>query len=558
MGRLNVALLQLRAWDLHQHASAWRDVLARIDEAAALEPRPQLIVTPECSYPAYFLHSREAYEAAGVLPDSEVEGTLGERARRHGCYIAAGLVRRAAGGRLENAAVLFGPDGAVLGRHAKTFLWHFDRTWFEPGSAFPVFDVGDARAGMLVCADARLPEVARALAVGGASVIIDCTAWVSWGRDASALGTPQADYLMPARCIENGAWAVVADKVGVEADSLVYAGRSGVIDPRGEWVVQAPSDRPGIVVHTLDLDAAHGAPVPRRPELYAGAALAGEHSRAAALAREPLVADDASARVAAIALDAAPSAVELLERVRALVRALAAQDVVLAVLPDFAGTDPRALTHLEVMPALEALNAETGVALAVVLAERDGARTYKTAYLLDGGRPAAAHRQTHLRPAEAAAGFAAGEVPAEVVATRAGNVALVAASEGLVPEVARGLKLAGAEVLAWSAGSIGPPLRVLARARANENRAYVAAAGGSAEDGGAYVVDPAGGVAAESLAGRQMAVSADINRLFARWHSMAPGTDPVLGRPVEAFASLWGPTPHLDVARASEVGAAGG
>ena len=65
----------------------------------------------------------------------------------------------------------------------------------------------------------------------------------------------------------------------------MYAGRSGVVSPSGEWMVQAPSDRAGVVSYTLDLDAATGAPVVRRPELYSAAALPAEQSRAAELAR---------------------------------------------------------------------------------------------------------------------------------------------------------------------------------------------------------------------------------------------------------------------------------
>ena len=87
-----VALLQLRAFNLAQHREAWDDLLRHIDEAAALDPHPDLIVLPEASYPAYFLHSRAAYDAAGVLPDTEVVATLVERARRHGSAIAIGLV----------------------------------------------------------------------------------------------------------------------------------------------------------------------------------------------------------------------------------------------------------------------------------------------------------------------------------------------------------------------------------------------------------------------------------------------------------------------------------
>src|SRR5688572_11722 len=165
---LTVALLQLRAFDLAQHREAWDDLLRHIDEAAALDPHPDLIVLPEASYPAYFLHSRATYDAAGVLPDSEVVGVLAERAHRHGSAIAAGLVLHGddgplTTGMLENASVLLAPDGTVQGRTAKSFLWHFDREWFAPGARYPVFDIAGAQAGLLVCADARLPEIPRAL-----------------------------------------------------------------------------------------------------------------------------------------------------------------------------------------------------------------------------------------------------------------------------------------------------------------------------------------------------------------------------------------------------------
>ena len=87
---LRLALLQLRAFDLADHEAAWEELLHRLDEAA--EGEPDLVVLPEASYPAYYLHSREAYDAAGVLPDAEVERAIAERAARHGFAIAAGLV----------------------------------------------------------------------------------------------------------------------------------------------------------------------------------------------------------------------------------------------------------------------------------------------------------------------------------------------------------------------------------------------------------------------------------------------------------------------------------
>ncbi|MXZ62167.1 MAG: hypothetical protein F4Y98_00765, partial [Chloroflexi bacterium] len=355
---LDVALLQLRAFGLAEHEAAWAELLRRIDEAAAPpdSPAPDLIVAPEASYPAYYLHSRAAYEAAGVLADAEVEATLAERAARHGTTLVVGLVQRTPRGTLRNNAVCFGPSGEVLSRTPKRFLWHFDSEWFEAAWSDPagMVEVGGARAGVFVCADGRLPEIPRALAAAGAELLIDPTAWVSSGRAPTALSNPQVDYMLAARAIENGAWVVAADKVGVEADTVVYAGRSGVVDPAGRWRAQAPSDEPGIIRASIDLDEAHGAPVPQRPELYGGVAVAGEDSPAARATAEPIVVGDAEVRVAAAALGTRPSAVDLMEQVRALATTLATQGAELLVLPDLAGADPHALSQAELLPQLEA------------------------------------------------------------------------------------------------------------------------------------------------------------------------------------------------------------
>lgn len=549
---LHVALLQLRAYDLADHRQAWTALLRRIDEAAALQPHPDLLVLPEASYPAYFLHSRTAYEAAGVLQDGEVEEALAERARRHGLAIAAGVVQHggpvtATNDRLENVALLFGEDGTLLARSAKRFLWHFDTRWFAPGDRFPVVEVAGARAGLFVCADARLPEVPRTLAVGGAELLIDCTAWVSSGRSAAALSTPQVEYLLPARAIENGVWIVAAGKVGVEAGSIVYAGRSGVVDPDGQWVAQAPSDAAGVVTCTIDLDRAAGAPITRRPELYADAALPAERARATQLARAPIAVQTSAARVAALALAPSPSAIELMERVRTQVRTLAAQAVSLVVLPDLAGADARAVSQRELLPLLIALSGEAEVMLTVVLAERELQRTYKTAYVINRGEVVALHRQSHLSEREREVGFAEGSVAPPVLETAVGHLGLLLGVEGLVPELARGLKLRGAELVAWNAGDVRAPLRTLARARANENRAYFVAAGDTSELGGACVVDPTGAVLMDTLSGVAMAASADTNRALARWHEMAPGTDPIRDRRPEIFGALFA---HAEVAAA--------
>ena len=530
---LHVALVQLEARELADHKRAWDELLRAIDDAATHEP--QLIVLPEASYPGYFLQSREAYEAAAVLPDPQLLATLSERAAQHNVHLAVGLVLHTSGGSLQNACVLFDPAGREVGRYAKSFLWHFDRTWFEAGDHFPVFDLqipelGEVRAGILICSDSRLEEIPRAYAVAGARLIIDPTAWVSAGRDPTRLSNPQIDFLMPARAIENGTWIVCADKTGTEARSIVYAGQSGVIDPSGQWVVRAPSSGAGIVVHDLNFDTAQGPPIELRPELYRDLATPIEDSEAARIAREPLIAEDAAARVGGAALDARPSAVELIESARQLVRAATAQDAALVVLPDLAGNDSRAVTERECLPLLEALAAECSTTIAAVLAERTGSKTYKTQYLITPSGITAAHRQTHLSRRERQAGFSAGDKLPPVVETLIGRVGLLSGVEGLVPELSQSLKLRGSELIAGSAGDIGAPLRTIARARALEHHCYVVAAGDCRDNGGGYVIAPAGGVLTETLPNKTMVMTADMNRLLARWNDMAPRTNPLRDR----------------------------
>lgn len=124
---LSVALLQLPAFNLDDHEAAWTELLRRIDDAAAETPR--LIVAPEDSYPASILGTADAYAATTMRGDAEVLATLGDRARRHSCYIAAGLVLHDAFGMPQNTAVLIAPGGAVIARAVESA----PAPWFAPG-----------------------------------------------------------------------------------------------------------------------------------------------------------------------------------------------------------------------------------------------------------------------------------------------------------------------------------------------------------------------------------------------------------------------------------------
>lgn len=514
MHPFRVALCQVRAYDIHEAETNLQNLLRALDEAG--EAGAQLVALPECAYPAYYLGDNDPYAHPEVRPFDDVVGLFAAKARQYGYWLAAGMAVPHGPGEVTNSGVVFNPAGDIVGRYDKSFLWHFDNNWFRQGRDFPVFETDFARFGVLICADGRQPEIARMLAVGGAEVIVDLTAWVSWGRTTGELSTTQCEYLMPVRAFENGAWVVAADKWGPERGTNIYAGRSTVIDPAGAIRVCAPPDEETVVVY--DLAPEYVEPLPRRPALYRTLVRPTEELPAIALEREPLVPADENRRVAVVPDGGAFDAQQMARRYE-LLRAQAADLVV------FAGREGAEDWRVQ-LPLLEATVRARGGALAFAL-QSDGAAPTQTAVLVTPERTFE-HQATHGR------GIVLGETPAEVVPTDAGNVGLLCGDEGYVPEVARCLALEGADILAWPTFATHDMHERVARTRSDENRVYTA----TAWPEGGLIIAPEGSVLTAVPAGTGVAMAAGVSRAVARLKYRAPGTHVFRGRIPEAYGPL--------------------
>ncbi len=232
----SVALLQLRAHDRSDFTKHWPDIRARV--AAAADAGAELIVLPEGTVPAY------------VIGDERVDPELLADAARDLIAIAAGsgttIVSGGArydGDRLMNSAAVVTAAG-VVGVADKFFLWHFDRRWFTPGERLDPVDTPAGRLGIMICADGRLPTIASTLVDRGAELLVVPTAWVSSGRDPAVRENLQADLFINVRAFENGVPLVAANKVGVEARSVVYCGKSAIVAADGSFVARAEQDVP--------------------------------------------------------------------------------------------------------------------------------------------------------------------------------------------------------------------------------------------------------------------------------------------------------------------------
>ena len=228
---ITVSAIQPIAHDRDGFAERWPSLLARV--TAAADNGARLIVVPEGTVPGYVIGTEpvDPQVRASALND------VIRVAAGSGATIVYGTARVGEQG-LANSAYVVTADG-VRGFADKCFLWHFDRRWFSAGAALEPIDTPVGRLGVFICADGRLPTIGASLAAQGAEILVVPTAWVTSGRDPAQLENIQADLFAPVRARENGLPMVVANKAGVEARSVLYCGKSQIIDANGSVLVKA-------------------------------------------------------------------------------------------------------------------------------------------------------------------------------------------------------------------------------------------------------------------------------------------------------------------------------
>ncbi|HEX8805494.1 MAG TPA: carbon-nitrogen hydrolase family protein, partial [Candidatus Aquilonibacter sp.] len=252
---IRLAALQVRAHDRDDYERGRDALFERIARAA--QDR-DLLVLPEGTFPAYVLGDDAIDErlVAGAITE------LMRIARATGCAIVAGAaVRR--GTMLYNSAIVIDRDGSLAGSADKLFLWHFDRQWFTRGASISPVQTSLGKLGVLICADGRMPGIARTLVDRGAELLVMPTAWVTSGRDPRALENLQADLLGRVRAFENGVGFVAANKCGVERNMVAYCGKSQIVDAAGNVIALASEGGEDLIGAQFDLEV----PAPHRSEL---------------------------------------------------------------------------------------------------------------------------------------------------------------------------------------------------------------------------------------------------------------------------------------------------
>lgn len=206
--------------------------------------------------------------------DGPIVTAFQRKARELGIVVVLNLFERD-GERTYDTSPVIDADGSLLGVtrmvHITDYACFHEQGYYTPGdTGAPVYRTRAGNIGVAICYDRHFPEYMRAMATGGADLVIvpQAGAVDEWPE-----GLYEAEMRVSA--FQNGYYVALCNRVGQE-DCLEFGGESFVCAPNGEVIGRAARGTDEILSADLELSRtskSHARQLfmkDRRPELYAG------------------------------------------------------------------------------------------------------------------------------------------------------------------------------------------------------------------------------------------------------------------------------------------------
>ena len=247
--------------------------LAALESAAA--NGANIVCFAELAFEPFYpqCHATPGFEQLAEPVPGPTTEVFAARAKKLGVVVVLNLFERD-GGRCYDTSPVIDADGTLLGRTRMVHITDYDgfheQDYYTPGdTGAPVYRTRAGRIGVAICYDRHFPEYMRALAVGGAELVVVPQAGTigEWPE-----GLFEAELRVAA--FQNGYFAALCNRVGADG-ALTFAGESFVCSPEGVVLARAPQGEEHILTADLDLSAAERSHARRlflrhrRPALYA-------------------------------------------------------------------------------------------------------------------------------------------------------------------------------------------------------------------------------------------------------------------------------------------------
>ncbi len=196
------------------------------------------------------------FESAIDVPGPQSE-LISQAARDNGVHLVVGVIERD-GGTLYCTALMYGPDGSLLGKHRKLMPTALERlVWgFGDGSTLSVVDSAVGRFGSVICWENYMPLLRMAMYAQGIELYCAPTAddretWLPTMRMIALEGRcfvlSACQYLTRADC--PAAYNAIQ---GDDPATVLMRGGACIIDPLGTILVEPNFEGEAIRLAELD------------------------------------------------------------------------------------------------------------------------------------------------------------------------------------------------------------------------------------------------------------------------------------------------------------------
>jgi predicted amidohydrolase len=231
-----------------QHHISWENPAASFEIvrpmiAEAVEGGAELVVLTEMFSTGFSMNASQISEPL----DGPAASFLQDQASLHGITIAGSAPTKHPSFELPvNLLTVAEPSGETHW-YAKIhpFSYSGEDQHYSPGTEFCTVTIGGMRCTFFICYDLRFADEFWATASGTDMYVIVA----NW----PAARQLHWDALLRARAIENQAFVLAANRVGLDGNGHEYTGGSVVIDPLGLTLDSAHGE-PAVVMADVDAD----------------------------------------------------------------------------------------------------------------------------------------------------------------------------------------------------------------------------------------------------------------------------------------------------------------
>jgi len=215
--------------------------------AKAKKAKADVVHFSECALSGYVgtdFPNFEGYDW-GLL-EEETEKIMALAAKLKLWIVLGSTHRLTVSNKPYNSLYLIGPDGRIIDRYDKRFCTPGDLRRLMPGDRFVSFTINGVKCSLLICFDLRFPELYRALYEQGVNCIFQ--SFYNARQKGPSVHTHIMRQTMQCRAATNHMWVSMTNSSGYYSP---YP--SCFIQPDGMIVRQLRTNRPGLMVNTVDL-----------------------------------------------------------------------------------------------------------------------------------------------------------------------------------------------------------------------------------------------------------------------------------------------------------------